>query len=347
MKDIKFGNRIIGENYPTFIIAEISANHNQSFDKAVEIIKAAKEAGADAVKVQTYTADTITLNCNSDDFLAHGLWEGQSLYDLYSEAYTPWEWQPKLKEIAEKEGLEFFSSPFDFTAVDFLENMNVPAYKVASFEITDIPLIKYMASKMKPMIMSTGIARLSDIDEAVRACRDVGNNNIILLKCTSAYPAPMEEANLRVIPNMIETFDVTVGLSDHTFGRTVPLGAVALGAKVVEKHLIMKRSDGGPDSGFSMEFEEFKEMVKAIRDLEKAIGKVAYDLTDKQIKSREHSRSLYVSTDVKKGDIITRKNVRSVRPGFGMATKHIDEILGKKFRNDYKMGTRMKWNMVE
>ena len=347
MNSFYIGNKEIGGDR-TFVIAELSANHNQDFDRAVEIIKAAKWAGADAIKLQTYTPDTITLDCDNEYFqIKQGtIWDGTTLHKLYQGAYTPWDWQPKLKKIAEEEGLICFSSPFDYTSVDFLEKMDVPAYKIASFEINDIPFIEYIASKGKPVIMSTGIATLKDIEEAVNACRRVGNNNIALLKCTSAYPSPLEDINLRVIPNMKETFDVVVGLSDHTMSNTISLGAVALGAKIVEKHLTLRREDGGPDSKFSMEPEEFKSMVDGIREMEKALGKVTYQLTEKQRNSREHSRSLFVVKDIKSGEKFTKENVRSIRPGFGMETKYIDDIIGKEAKVDIEKGTPMSWDLI-
>ncbi|HHV27333.1 MAG TPA: pseudaminic acid synthase [Tissierellia bacterium] len=349
-KYIEIAGRKTGEDYPVFIIAEMSANHLQDYDRAVEIIRKAKWAGADAIKLQTYTPDTITIDCDNEYFqIKQGtIWDGTTLYKLYEEAYTPWEWQPKLKKIAEEEeGLICFSSPFDDTSVDFLEEIDVPAYKIASFEITDIPFVEYIASKGKPIIMSTGIATLKDIEEAVNACKRMGNDQVALLKCTSAYPSPMEDINLKVIPNMKDTFGTIVGLSDHTLGHTVALGAVALGAKIVEKHFTLDRKDGGPDAKFSMEPDEFKEMVYRIRDLEKALGQVTYELTEKQRNSREHSRSLFVVKDVKKGEVFTKENVRSIRPGFGLETKYISDVLGKKARCDVKKGTPMRWNLVE
>lgn len=348
-KEIKIGNKIIGENSPAFIIAEMSANHLQKIDKAVEIIKAAKEAGADAIKIQTYTPDTITIDCDNEYFqITQGtIWDGTTLYKLYEEAYTPWDWQPKLKKIAEDEGMIFFSSPFDNTAVDFLEKMDVPAYKVASFEITDIPFIEYVASKGKPVIMSTGIATLSDIEEAVNACKRMGNNQIILLKCTSAYPSLVEEVNLKTMPNIADTFDVITGLSDHTLGSAVSIAAVAIGAKIIEKHFILNRDEKGPDADFSMEPKEFKNMVDDIRNVEKALGKVTYELTEKQKKSKEHSRSLFVVKDIKAGEIFTEVNVRSIRPGFGMKTKYIKDILGKTVKMDLKKGTPMEWKFIK
>ena len=348
-KCFKIGNVEVSEDSKTFIIAEMSANHLQDYDRAVEIIKKAAWAGADAIKLQTYTPDTITLDCDNEYFqIKQGtIWDGTTLHKLYQTAYTPWEWQPKLKEIAEKEGLVFFSSPFDFTSVDLLEEMNVPAYKIASFEINDIPFIEYIAAKGKPIIMSTGIATMKDIQQALNACRRMGNENVALLKCTSSYPAPVEEANLKTIPNMKVTFDVIAGLSDHTMGNAVSVGGVALGAKIIEKHMTLRRSDGGADSQFSMEPEEFKEMVDNIRIVEKAVGKVTYDLSQKQINSREHSRSLFVVKDIKKGEVFTESNVKSIRPGFGLKTKYIKDILGKSAREDIKKGTPMKWNLIE
>jgi len=338
----------IGGNFPTFIIAELSANHKQSFDIAVETVKVAKETGADAIKLQTYTADTITINCNKEHFqIKEGLWEGKNLYQLYQEAYTPWEWQPKLKKIADELGLICFSSPFDKTAVDFLEKMDVPAYKVASPEITDIPLIQYIASKGKPVIISTGIATMEDIQEAVNACREMGNDKIILLKCTSVYPAPIEEANLRTIPDLAERFDVIAGLSDHTLGITVPVTAVALGAKVIEKHFILDKSVGGPDAAFSLDKAQFKKMVDAVRSAEKALGKVNYEISEKVKKSRIFSRSLFVVRDMKKGNMFSEENVRSIRPGYGLAPKHLKEITGKLATKNVKKGTPLRWELIK
>ncbi|WP_315077733.1 pseudaminic acid synthase [uncultured Clostridium sp.] len=348
-KSFKIDNIKIGENEKTFIIAEMSANHLQNYDRAVEIIKKAKWAGADAIKLQTYTPDTITIDCDNEYFqIKQGtIWDGTTLHKLYQTAYTPWEWQPKLKKVAEEEGLIFFSSPFDFTSVDFLEEIDVQAYKIASFEINDIPFIEYIASKGKPIIMSTGIARMKDIEGALDACKRMGNEKVALLKCTSSYPAPVEEANLNTIPNMKETFNVIAGLSDHTMGNAVSVGGVALGAKIIEKHMTLRRSDGGADSKFSMEPEEFKEMVDNIRIVEKALGKVTYDLTDKQKKSREHSRSLFIVKDIKKGEVFDCNNIKSIRPGFGIETKNINNILGKKASKDIEKGTPMNWELVD
>jgi len=349
MNCIQISSRKIDQNKSTFIIAELSANHLQNFDLAVDTIKAMKESGADAVKLQTYTPDTITIDSDNEYFqIDQGTsWDGKTLYQLYQEAYTPWEWQPKLKEIAEELGLICFSSPFDKTSVDFLEEMNVPAYKVASFEITDIPLIEYIASKGKPVIISTGIATLADIEEAVNACRRMGNNQIALLKCTSAYPAPFEESNLRTIPNLADTFNTVVGLSDHTLGISAPIASVALGARIIEKHFILDRKMGGPDAAFSMEPDEFRSMVEAVREVEKALGTVNYDLTEKTRKSREFSRSLFAVEDIKAGESLTEENVRSIRPGFGLHPRYLEQIIGKKVRNDIKKGTPLDWVLIE
>jgi len=348
-KEIKIGNHIINEDSPVFIVAEMSANHLMDYNRAVEVIRAAKEAGADAVKVQTYTADTITLPGEDACFqITQGtIWDGTTLHKLYQEAYTPWEWQPGLQAAAQELGLVFFSSPFDLSSIDFLEEMDVPVYKVASFEITDIPFIRKIAKKGKPIIISTGIACLSDIELALKTCREVGNEDVILLKCTSAYPAPYEDSNLKTIPSMKETFNCITGLSDHTMGHAVACGGVALGAKVVEKHLTLRRSDGGADAAFSMEPEEFREMVDNIRIIEKALGKVTYDLTAKQLKSREHSRSLFVAKDMKAGEIFTPDNLRSVRPANGLHTKHYEELLGKRISRDARLGTPMSWDLVK
>lgn len=347
--EISIANRKIGDNNPVFIIAELSANHLQKFDLAVETIKAMKEAGADAVKLQTYTPDTITIDCNNEFFkIKQGtLWDNKTFYQLYQEAHTPWDWQPKLKEIAENLGLICFSSAFDKTAVDFLEDMNVPAYKVASFEITDIPLIEYIASKGKPVIMSTGIATFSDIEEAVAACRKAGNNQIALLKCTSAYPAPFEEMNLRTIPNLAETFKIITGVSDHTLGITASITATALGAKIIEKHFILNRGLDGPDAAFSLQPEEFKAMVKAVREAEAALGEISYELSDKVKKSREFSRSLFIVKDMKNGEVFTVENVRSIRPAYGISPKNLKDILGKKAGRDIKKGTPMSWELIK
>ena len=346
---ITFKNRSIGGSYPVFIIAELSANHLQNFDLAVDTIKAMKESGADAVKLQTYTPDTITIDSDNEYFqIGQGtLWDGKTLYQLYQEAYTPWEWQPKLKKIAEELGLICFSSPFDKTSVDFLEEMDVPAYKVASFEITDIPLIEYIALKEKPVIISTGIATLADIEEAVNACIRMGNDQIALLKCTSAYPAPLEDSNLRTIPNMADTFNTIVGLSDHTLSISAPIASVALGSRIIEKHFILDRKMGGPDAAFSMEPDEFKTMVEAIRDVEKALGTVNYALTEKTKRSRDFSRSIFAVEDIIAEESLTEQNVRSIRPGFGLHPRYLKQIIGKKARTDIKKGTPLDWALIE
>ena len=316
---------------------------------AKKTIKAAKEAGADAIKLQTYTADTLTIDCDNEYFkLSSGtIWDGRTLYDLYSEAYTPWEWHKELMDYAESLGLIFFSTPFDYSAVDFLEELKIPIYKVASFEIMDIPLIEYIASKGKPMIMSTGVASLSDIEEAVDACKRLGNHQITLLKCTSSYPAKIEDANLLTIPNMKETFGVEVGLSDHTLGITVPIVAVTLGARVIEKHFILDKSMGGPDASFSLEPKEFKQMVDAVREAEKALGKVDYIMTDKKLASRLLGRSLFVVEDISAGEELTHKNIRSIRPGNGLSPKHIHNVIGKKAKLNLSKGTPLDWVLID
>lgn len=325
-----------------FIVAELSANHNGSIDVAIESIKAAKRAGADAIKLQTYTADTITIDSKKDDFKIKGtIWEDKYLYDLYKEAYTPWEWHEELFSVAREEGLVCFSSPFDKTAVDLLESLGNPIYKIASFEITDIPLIEYAASKGKPMVISTGIAMEEDIQLAVDTCRMVGNSDITLLKCTSSYPAPIEELNLSMIPDLAKRFNVKSGLSDHTMGSTAPIVATVLGATMIEKHFIIDRSIGGPDASFSMNEFEFNEMAKAVRDAENSIGRIDYSLTEKQVKNRDFSRSLYVVEDIKKGEEFTEKNIRSIRPGFGLHPKYYNEILGKKVNRNLEKGDRL------
>jgi pseudaminic acid synthase len=341
---MKIGNKHIGDNNPCFIIAELSANHGGDINTAKETIKAAKRAGADAIKLQTFTSDTITLNCNSDDFkITQGtLWDGRYLYELYQEAALPWEWHEELFDFAAQEDIICFSSPFDRTAVDLLESLNVPAYKIASFEITDIPLIEYVASKGKPIILSTGIAMIEDIELALDACRRIGNNDIALLKCTSSYPAPIEEANMAMIKDFINRFDIVSGLSDHTMGNTVPIVSICFGAKIIEKHFILDRSIGGPDATFSMNEQEFTELVKTIREAESAVGVIDYKLTDKQLKSRDFSRSLYVAQDIKEGEIITEENLRSIRPGFGLHPKYYNQVLGTKSKRDFKYGDRFE-----
>ncbi len=345
---VQIGEREISDHSSVFVVAELSANHDQDFDKAIKLIEAAKEAGADAIKLQTYTPDTITIDCDNEYFqIKQGtLWDGKTLYQLYKEAYTPWEWQPELKEIAEDLGLICFSTPFDKTAVDFLENMEVPAYKIASFEITDIPLIEYVASKGKPVIISTGIATLQDIEEAVKACKRMGNEQVILLKCTSAYPAPIDEVNLLTIPDMAKRFNTVVGLSDHTLGISVPVSAVALGARVIEKHITLNRSDGGPDATFSLESSEFREMVACIREVEMALGRVSYSISRSAKKSRVFLRSLFAIRDIHEGEELTEENVRSIRPGYGLHPKYLKDILGKRARCFIKKGTPLSWELI-
>ena len=327
-----------------FIIAEMSANHNGSLETALNTIKAAKESGANAIKLQTYTADTITLNCKDDDFKIGGetLWDGQNLHDLYQKAHTPWTWHKELFEYARSIGIDIFSSPFDKTAIDFLEEFNPSAYKIASFEITDYELIKYAASKGRPMIISTGVAYQEEIEDAVKICKGVGNKNIVLLKCTSAYPAELIDANLKTIPDLAKRFNVVSGFSDHTLGSTAPVVAVSLGAKVVEKHFIIDKSIGGADAEFSMNAKDFKTMVKQIREAEKLLGIVDYSMDTKKEKNRIYCRSIYVSQDIKKGDKFTNENLKSVRPGYGMHPKYLGEILGRTATKHYKFGDRFE-----
>lgn len=348
-KDFKIGTRRINADSPVFIVAELSANHNQDFNRAIEIIHAAKEAGADAIKLQTYTADTITIDCDDPCFQINEgtIWDGTTLYKLYQEAYTPWEWQPRLMEEANKLGMECFSSPFDFTSVDFLEEMNVPAYKIASYEINDIPLIRKIARLHKPMIFATGIAYPEDINRALSVCKEEGNEDILLLKCVSSYPTPYEAVNLNVIPTLTSTYDCIAGISDHTMGTIVSAGAVALGAKMIEKHFTLKRSDGGPDSAFSMEPEEFAKMVSEVRILEKALGSHEYVLTDTQKLEHGGSRSLFVVKDIAQGELLTPENIRSIRPGCGLHTMYYEEILGKRAKKTLKKGTPLSWELIE
>lgn len=345
---IEIGKTIVGSGQPTYLIAEVSANHGQQFEKAVSIIRAAKQAGADAVKLQTYTADTMTIACDRPEFLIKGtLWQGRNLHDLYREACTPWEWQPKLKQIANELGLDCFSSAFDATAVDFLERMDVPAYKVASFELVDLPLIQRMAKTGKPLIMSTGMATIVEIEEAVRTAREAGATQIALLKCTSAYPAPAEEMNLRTIPELSRRFGVPAGLSDHTLGTAVPMAAVALGACIVEKHITLSRSEPGPDSSFSLEPDEFKATVDGIRIAEKSLGRVHFGFSPNEESSRVFRRSLFVVENVRRGELFTAENVRSIRPGHGLHTRHLQQILGRRAARDIERGTPLSWELVD
>src|SRR5579872_5525951 len=346
--EIRIGQRLVGPGHPVYVIAEVSANHHQKFDEAVKIIHAAKAAGCDAVKLQTYTADTITIACDRDPFRVGGgtLWDGRLLHDLYAEAYTPWEWQPRLKQVANDLGLDLFSTPFDPTAVDFLEKMDVPAHKVASFELVDIPLIQKMARTGKPLIMSTGMATVEEIEEALEAARGAGATQIALLKCTSAYPAPPEEMNLRTIPEMASRFGVPVGISDHTMGIAAPVAAVALGACIIEKHLTLSRATPGPDSRFSLEPQEFKAMVEAVRTAEKALGEVRFGLSNKEESSLVFRRSLFVVQNVKRGEIFTAENIRSIRPGYGLHTRHLSDVLGKRAVCNIERGTPLRWDLV-
>jgi pseudaminic acid synthase len=348
MEIMQIGGRLIGPGQPTYVIAEMSANHRQSFDQAVEIVHAAEDAGADAVKLQTYTPDTITIASDRAEFRVGGgtIWDGRNLHDLYGEACTPWEWQPRLKKIANDLGMDLFSSAFDVTAVDFLEKMEVPAHKLASFELVDIPLIQKMARTGKPLIMSTGMATVEEIEEAMQAAWQAGAEQIALLKCTSAYPAPAEEMNLRTIPELSRRFDVPVGLSDHTMGFAVAVAAVALGACIVEKHLTLSRSVPGPDSAFSLEPAEFKAMVDAVRIAEKALGEIHFGLSEKEKISQAHRRSLYVVREMKCGEVFTAENVRSIRPACGLHTRHLAEVLGRHAARDIARGTPLSWDMV-
>lgn len=332
----------------TYIIAEMSANHMQDLNRAKQIIKEAKQAGADAIKIQTYRPDTITIDCFGEEFLCTpgSPWEGMNLYELYQTAYTPWEWHGELFECAKENEISMFSTPFDLTAVDFLRKYDMPAYKIASYEINDIPLIKKVAAENKAVIMSTGLASLSDIELAVDTCRSVGNENIILLKCVSEYPTPYEDINLSTMVNMRDTFGCIVGLSDHSLGSAVSVAAVALGAKVIEKHFTLSRAEGGADASFSMEPDEFRRMVYDIRNVEKAMGHITYELSDRQQKSKERSRSLYVVEDINKGATFTEANVKSIRPGYGMHTKYYEKVLGKKATQDIKRGTALDWKYI-
>lgn len=349
MSYINVSDRCIGPGSPVYIVAEISANHNHSYDEAVRLIHTAKEAGADAVKLQTYTPDTITIDCRGEAFLAGKgtLWAGRCLYDLYREAYTPWEWHAGLFSTARELGMDIFSTAFDSSAVDFLEGLSVPLHKVASFEIVDIPLIEKMAATGKPLMISTGMASLGEIEDAVFAARRAGANEIALLKCTSAYPAPPEEMNLRTIPHMAEAFDVPVGLSDHTLGIEVPVAAVAAGACIIEKHFTLSRSVKGPDSAFSLEPSEFFAMVKAVRTAEKAMGKVSYGIGENEDKSRAFRRSIFAVKAILAGEAFTEDNIRSIRPSGGLHPRHLKDILGRKARRDIPFGTPLEWAMVD
>ncbi len=345
---MKIGNFDFFQNKETYIVAELSANHNQDIKIALDTIKAAKEIGCNAVKIQTYTPDTMTIDCSQKDFLIKGtIWEGDRLYSLYQKAYTPWEWHKELFDFAKKIGITIFSTPFDKSSVDFLEKLDVPSYKIASFEITDIPLVKYVAKKNKPIILSTGIAEKEDIDLAVSTILDEGNSEIILLQCTSSYPTPLDQANLNLITQLKNDYNFISGLSDHTPGYLCPVIAVTLGARLIEKHFILDKSIGGPDSSFSLDKKEFKLMIDKIRNTEKALGKASYALTNKQLEGKYFSRSLYIVKDVKKGDMVTKENIRSIRPGFGLHPKYFDLVLNKKFIEDFKKGTRLSLNLIK
>ena len=345
---VKLADHYIGKDDPVYIVAEMSANHNNDFNRAIEIIHAAKEAGADAIKLQTYTADTMTIDSDKSYFQIDGgtLWDGMTLYKLYQKAYTPWEWQPKLMEEANKLGLDCFSTPFDKTSLDFVEQMNMPAIKIASYEITDIPLIRMCAAKKKPIILATGVATLDDIRLAIEACIQEGNKDVVLLKCVSAYPTPYEDVNLNMIKGLADEYGCIMGLSDHTMGWTVPIAAVSLGARMVEKHLTLRRADGGADGAFSMEPEEFAEMVKSIRIVEKALGSSKYKLTPAQEKEREGARSLFIVEDIKKGEKLTAANIRSIRPqqGSGLPPIEYDNVIGKIASKDLFRGEPLKYD---
>jgi N-acetylneuraminate synthase len=348
MAGFTIGDRQIGAGQPVYVVAELSANHNQDFEQAVRLVQACKESGADAVKVQTYTPDTITIRSDRECFQIRGgtLWDGRTLYELYGEAHTPWDWQPKLKRVANDLGLDFFSSAFDSTAVDFLESMGVPAYKLASCELVDIPLLQKISRTGKPLIISTGMATIEEIEEAVETARQAGAGQIALLRCTSAYPALPCEMNLRTIPELARRFEVPVGLSDHTMDIAVPVAAVALGACIIEKHFTLSRSLKGPDSAFSLEPSEFKAMVGAVRVAEKSLGEVHFGLTDSERSSRVFRRSLFVVQDVRRGEPFSEENVRSIRPGHGLHTRHLPEVVGKRASRDIKRGTPLNWDLV-
>ncbi len=344
---IKIGALDIGAGHPVYVIAELSANHGQRFEQAVELVRAAKACGADAVKLQTYTPDTLTIDCDNQFFRINDtLWHGRTLYDLYREAFTPWEWQPKLKKLADELGIELFSTPFDASAVEFLERMDVAAYKIASFENCDIDFLRKVAATGKPIITSTGMATLAEIDELVNTVFSAGGQQLALLKCTSAYPALPEEMHLRTIPHLAEAFNLPVGLSDHTLGIAVPIAAVSLGACIVEKHFTLSRAAGGPDSAFSLEPEEFKNMVQSIRVAEQALGRVHYGLSAGESKSRAFRRSLFVVKDMKAGEIFSCENIRSIRPGQGLHPRYLAEILGRVANRDIERGTPLQWQWV-
>jgi N-acetylneuraminate synthase len=347
-QSITIGGRRVGHGEKVYIIAELSANHGRNFDQAAEIVRQAAAAGADAIKVQTYTADTLTIKSAQEQFRIGGgtLWDGRTLYDLYAEACMPWEWQPKLQALARELGLQFFSTPFDHSAVEFLEQLHVPVHKIASFECVDLPLLRLVAATGKPIIMSTGMATQNEIVEAIETIRQAGGRELALLKCTSAYPADPGDMNLRTIPDMMRRYDIPIGLSDHSMGAAVPVAAVAIGACIIEKHLTLKRDLGGPDGAFSMEPDEFKAMVDAVRTAEQALGTVSYQVSEGEDKSRAFRRSLFVVEDVPAGGILTSRNVRSIRPGHGLHTRHLEEILGRRASKEIKRGTPLDWSLV-
>jgi len=348
MKSFKIKNRSLGPGFPVYLIAEFSGNHHQNFEEAAKMLHAAKACGADAVKLQAYTPDKITLRSDKEFFKIQGEtnWDGQMLYDLYSQACTPWEWFPKLKEIAQSLNIDLFATAFDPSAVDFLEELGVPVHKVASFEIVDIQLISKMAGTGKPLIISTGMATLNEIEEAVKTARNAGAREIALLKCTSAYPAEPEEMHLRTIPHLMEIFDVPIGLSDHTMGIAASVSAVSLGACIIEKHFTLSRKSPGPDSSFSLEPDEFKALVEAIRTTEKALGEIHYGASSLEVKNRIFRRSLFVVEDIKAGEKFTSENIRSIRPGMGLHTRHLNEIVGRTAASDLERGMPLSWDMV-
>lgn len=346
-KSFKIGKRTVGEGSPAFIIAEMSGNHAGSIENALKIVRAASKAGADCIKIQTYTADTITIDCDNEYFrIGDGTWKGENLYSLYQKAYTPWEWQPEIFEEAKKEGLEFFSTPFDFTSVDFLEDMGVTFYKIASFELVDIPLIKYVAKTGKPIIMSTGMATLEEIEEAVEAVKSCKNDNLALLRCASAYPAVTDEMNLRTMIDMKERFNIPVGLSDHSMGSVGAVTSVALGGSIIEKHFCLSREIENPDSSFSMEPSEFEAMVRDVRQAELSLGRVSYGPTKQEESNLKFRRSLFAVEDIPEGGIITNGNIRSIRPADGMAPKYYEELMGKHTNCEIKRGTPLREDMI-
>lgn len=347
MSTFQIKNRMIGDGHPAYIIAEMSANHSGSIERAKEIIREAKKCGADCVKIQTYTPDTLTIDCHNQYFhIDNGTWEGENLYNLYGKAFTPWEWHKELKEEADRIGIDFFSTPFDNTSVDFLEELGVDFYKIASFEMVDLPLLRYIASKGKPIIMSTGMGSKEEIEEALEAIHEMGNEQVAILKCSSAYPAISDDMHLKTIVDMKQSFDIPVGLSDHSMGHLGAVTAVALGANIIEKHFCISRAIENPDSSFSMEPDEFTEMVEQIRQTEKAMGKVFYGVSKQESNSITFRRSIFVTKDLKKGDVLTNDNIRIIRPGYGEKPKYIDDILGMKVDRDVEYGSPFSFDML-